>query len=223
MASTLSSVVLTPPEGDVTEYLESVRRLRTLPARLLLPAHGSVSAGRGLVLDECINHRRKREEQLVQALTAAPRRVTELAQEMYRGTPAEVMPYAEKQVLAGLLKLQREGQAVQEGDGDDPGVASIKSRPGKAPVGECGAGEESRRGLLFSPLIFLEGRTSFDFSATARLVSATTSVGDRGCPVARQNSAPAAHLPTAPQRAPGGSLLHPTNDSNTCPDPSPDC
>ena len=120
MASTLSSVVITPPEGDVTEYLESVRRLRTLPARLLLPAHGSVSARPGVVLDECISHRRKREEQLVQALTAAPRRVTELAQEMYRGTPAEVMPYAEKQVLAGLLKLRREGRAVEDGDGDDP-------------------------------------------------------------------------------------------------------
>ena len=120
MASTISSVVLTPPEGDITEYLESVRRLREWPARLLLPAHGSVSARPRVVLDECIDHRRKREEQLVEALTVAPRRVTDLAQEMYRGAPAEVMPYAEKQVLAGLLKLQREGRATQEGDGDDP-------------------------------------------------------------------------------------------------------
>ena len=120
MASTLSSVVITPPEGDITEYLESVRRLQTLPARLLLPAHGSVSARPRVVLDECINHRRKREEQLVQALALAPRRVTELAQEMYRGAPAEVMPYAEKQVLAGLLKLQREGRAVKDAEGDDP-------------------------------------------------------------------------------------------------------
>ena len=120
MASTLSSVVLTPPEGDVTEYLASVRRLRALPARLLLPAHGPVTARPAAVLDECIDHRRKREEQLLQALAAAPRRVRELAQEMYRGTPAEVMPYAEKQVLAGLLKLRREGRAAQEGDGDDP-------------------------------------------------------------------------------------------------------
>ena len=119
MASTMSSVVITPPEGDITEYLESLRRLRALPARLLLPAHGSVSARSHMVLDECVNHRRKREEQLVQALTAAPRRVTDLAQEMYRGAPAEVMPYAEKQVLAGLLKLQREGRALQEGDGED--------------------------------------------------------------------------------------------------------
>ncbi len=120
MASTMSSVVIAPPEGDITEYLESLRRLRTLPARLLLPAHGSASARPQFVLDEAVNHRRKREEQLVQALASGPRRVAELAQEMYRGAPAEVMPYAEKQVLAGLLKLQREGRAVRDADGDDP-------------------------------------------------------------------------------------------------------
>ena len=116
MASTMSSVVITPPEGDITEYLESVHRLSALPSRLLLPAHGSVSARPGAVLDECISHRRKREEQLVQALAAGPRRVPDLAEEMYRGTPAAVMPYAEKQVLAGLLKLQCEGRAEKDGD-----------------------------------------------------------------------------------------------------------
>ena len=74
MASTLSSVVITPPEGDLTAYLESLRRLRTLPIRLLLPAHGAVSARPHVVLDEAVNHRRKREEQLVQALASKPRR-----------------------------------------------------------------------------------------------------------------------------------------------------
>jgi ribonuclease/clavin/mitogillin len=120
MASTMSSVVITPPEGDIAGYLESLRRLRALPARLLLPAHGSVSARPHFVLDECVNHRHKREEQLVQALTAGPRRVPDLAQEMYRGAPVEVMPYAEKQVLAGLLKLRSEGRAVEVGDEQDP-------------------------------------------------------------------------------------------------------
>ncbi len=116
MASTMSSVVITPPEGDITEYLESLRRLRALPARLLLPAHGSVSARPQFVLDECVNHRRKREEQLIAALKARPRGVADLAEEMYRGAPAEVMPYAEMQVLAGLLKLRQEGRAVEVGD-----------------------------------------------------------------------------------------------------------
>ena len=40
MVSTLSSVVIAPPEGDLTAYLDSLHRLQRYPARLLLPAHG---------------------------------------------------------------------------------------------------------------------------------------------------------------------------------------
>src|SRR5262249_33001183 len=47
MVSTLSSVVIAPPEGDLAAYLESLRRLAGYPARLLLPAHGPVSARPG--------------------------------------------------------------------------------------------------------------------------------------------------------------------------------
>jgi endoribonuclease LACTB2 len=132
MASTISSVVITPPDGDIREYLDSLRRLRTFPARLLLPAHGSVSARPHFVLDECVSHRHKREEQLVQALTAGPRNVPDLAQEMYRGAPAEVMPYAEKQVLAGLLKLASEGRAAEAEGGQEP-MWRLTNREGAMP------------------------------------------------------------------------------------------
>jgi ribonuclease/clavin/mitogillin len=112
MISTLSSVVIAPPEGDLAGYLDSLRRLQTFPARLLLPAHGSPSARPAFVLEQCLTHRRQREEQLLQALSAKPRTVPELAVEMYRGLPAPLMRFAEMQVLAGLHKLQREGRAV---------------------------------------------------------------------------------------------------------------
>src|SRR5439155_26347356 len=44
MISTLSSVVIAPPEGDLVTYLQSLQRLRTVDCRLLLPAHGNASA-----------------------------------------------------------------------------------------------------------------------------------------------------------------------------------
>jgi glyoxylase-like metal-dependent hydrolase (beta-lactamase superfamily II)/8-oxo-dGTP pyrophosphatase MutT (NUDIX family) len=118
MVSTQSSMIIAPPEGDLTQYLASLQRLRELPTRLLLPAHGSASSRPTSVIDECIDHRRKREAQLLEALAAGPRRVAELAKEMYRGTPAGVMRLAELQTLAGLQKLRREGKAAADGDGE---------------------------------------------------------------------------------------------------------
>jgi glyoxylase-like metal-dependent hydrolase (beta-lactamase superfamily II)/8-oxo-dGTP pyrophosphatase MutT (NUDIX family) len=112
MVSSLSSIVIAPPEGDLTVYLDSLRRLQRYPARLLLPAHGPPSSRPGLVLEESIAHRVKREEQLVQLLEAGPRTVTELAEELYQGLPAGLMRFAQLQILAGLQKLQREGRAL---------------------------------------------------------------------------------------------------------------
>src|SRR5262249_53163452 len=102
MVSTVSSVVIAPPEGDLSEYLASLRRLQGCPARLRLPAHGPVSARSAFVLQEALAHRAKREEQLLQALAGGPRTIPEIALEMYRGLPADLMQWAELQLLAGL-------------------------------------------------------------------------------------------------------------------------
>jgi glyoxylase-like metal-dependent hydrolase (beta-lactamase superfamily II)/8-oxo-dGTP pyrophosphatase MutT (NUDIX family) len=120
MISMLSSVIIPPPpEGDLAVYLESLRRLQTYPARLLLPGHGSPSARPAFVLEQALAHRREREEQLLQALQAGPRTVAELALEMYRGLPPELMRFAEMQIRAGLHKLQREGRNVIS-EGNEP-------------------------------------------------------------------------------------------------------
>jgi glyoxylase-like metal-dependent hydrolase (beta-lactamase superfamily II)/8-oxo-dGTP pyrophosphatase MutT (NUDIX family) len=113
MISMLSSVLIPPPpEGDLAVYLDSLRRLQTYPARLLLPAHGSPSARPAFVLEQALVHRREREEQLLQVLSAGPRTVAELAVELYRGLSPELMRFAEMQIRAGLHKLQREGRAA---------------------------------------------------------------------------------------------------------------
>jgi glyoxylase-like metal-dependent hydrolase (beta-lactamase superfamily II) len=113
MISTLSSVLIPPPpEGDLAVYLDSLRRLQTFPARLLLPAHGSPSARPAFLLEQALDHRREREEQLLQALGVEARTVPELAAELYRGLPEELMRFAAMQIQAGLHKLQQEGRTV---------------------------------------------------------------------------------------------------------------
>lgn len=119
MISMLSSVIIPPPpDGDLALYLKSLRRMQTLPARLLLPSHGSPNARPAFILEQSLTHRREREEQLLQALEAAPRTVSELALEMYRGLPESLMRFAEMQIQAGLHKLQNEGRAVLSAAGD---------------------------------------------------------------------------------------------------------
>jgi glyoxylase-like metal-dependent hydrolase (beta-lactamase superfamily II)/8-oxo-dGTP pyrophosphatase MutT (NUDIX family) len=113
MVSTLSSVVIAPPDGDLAVYLDSLRRLATFDCRLLLPAHGSPSPRPKHTLEESIAHRLRRERQLLAVLNSTPRSVPELAGELYKGVPSSLMRLAELQVSSGLAKLRHEGRAAQ--------------------------------------------------------------------------------------------------------------
>jgi glyoxylase-like metal-dependent hydrolase (beta-lactamase superfamily II) len=115
MVSTQTSVVIYPPDGDLAVYLDSLRRLRALPARLLLPAHGNVSARPHDVIDGALAHRVKREAQLVEMLRESPATIAELTPRLYRGVPVALWGFAQAQLLAGLLKLQQEGRARSTG------------------------------------------------------------------------------------------------------------
>jgi glyoxylase-like metal-dependent hydrolase (beta-lactamase superfamily II)/8-oxo-dGTP pyrophosphatase MutT (NUDIX family) len=111
MISTMSSIVVGPPDGDLAAYLRSLHEMRALPARLLLPAHGNVSARPQEVIDAALEHRAKREQQLLDALAEGPAAVDDLTARLYRGTPEALMRLARAQLLAGLLKLQAEERA----------------------------------------------------------------------------------------------------------------
>lgn len=112
MLSTISSVVITPEDGDLALYLSSLQRLKGYPTRLLLPAHGGASTNAAKLLEEAIAHRQSREKQLLETLGEKPRTIEELALEMYRGFPESVLKLARWQIHAGLIKLQREGKVT---------------------------------------------------------------------------------------------------------------
>jgi endoribonuclease LACTB2 len=108
LLSTLSSIFIAPPEGDLGEYLASIRRVQALPTRLLLPAHGSPTARPAHALAQTLEHRAMREQQLRDALHNDAQTVADLARVIYQGLPEEMMRFAEGQVEAGLIKLERE-------------------------------------------------------------------------------------------------------------------
>lgn len=116
LVSTLSSILVGPPDGHLATYLASLRRVLPLPLRLLLPAHGGPSARPGQVIQDAIDHRELRERQLLDALAAGPRTPAELVPEVYRGVPADLWRLAEVQLLGNLHKLRDDGVVTCRGE-----------------------------------------------------------------------------------------------------------
>ena len=114
MVSTLSTIVIDPPEGDMAEYLRSLDRLRALGPRTLFPAHGSPTQGAAEKLDSYLAHRREREELVIAAL-ATPGTLDEVTARAYQDTPGFMLAVAARSCLASLEKLSREGRAAFDG------------------------------------------------------------------------------------------------------------
>lgn len=113
-----STVVIAPPDGDMADYLESLRKVRTLAPRRIAPGHGDLIEDPASVLDEYLRHRLEREAQVLNGLrdstvTSEGRGVTaaQLVERIYVDVPAALHPVARYSVWAHLLKLQSEGRA----------------------------------------------------------------------------------------------------------------
>jgi len=111
LLSTQTSMIIAPPDGDLAVYLRSLRQIQTLDCRLLLPSHGGATAQPARLIQEALDLRAKREQQILDALTRGPRAISDLLDEVYHGVPSMLTRFAELQLLAGLQKLEREGKA----------------------------------------------------------------------------------------------------------------
>ena len=113
----VGTVVIIPPEGDLLDYLASLRRLRALNLRLILPAHGPEITEPTALLDEYLAHRQMREDQILGELAGGPCMVDALVAHIYADVDPRLHPMAAQSVLAHLLKLEREGRVAREGRG----------------------------------------------------------------------------------------------------------
>ncbi len=108
-----STVVIRPPDGDMATYLSQLERLKSLRPKLrsIAPGHGHLIDAPGAKVDEYLQHRAMREQQIVDTLEAGPTSVGAIVEELYRDLPEELLPMAAATVWAHLLKLEKEAKA----------------------------------------------------------------------------------------------------------------
>lgn len=110
-----ATVVIAPPDGDMSAYLASLRRLRELELHAIAPAHGRLLESPRAVLDGIIAHRLQREAMVLAAVReGGHHRIAEMVRHIYTDVPEVLHPVAEGSVHAHLLKLRDEGLVREE-------------------------------------------------------------------------------------------------------------
>jgi glyoxylase-like metal-dependent hydrolase (beta-lactamase superfamily II) len=121
-----STTVITPPDGDMRAYVESVRKVRSRLDDVLWPTHGGPVRDVAPFVDAYLAHRLEREAQVLAAVRAGVDLVPEMVQRLYVGVDEKLHRAAGRSVLAHLIKLVDDGLVAYEGP--QPGV-KVRYRP----------------------------------------------------------------------------------------------
>lgn len=108
-----STVVIDPPDGDMQSYLTSLSELKKIEIAAIAPGHGDVFDNPGEVIDWIIDHRLSRENKVFVALSANPGLTShELVPHVYSDVDERLYGWAERSLLAHLIKLQNDRRAA---------------------------------------------------------------------------------------------------------------
>jgi glyoxylase-like metal-dependent hydrolase (beta-lactamase superfamily II) len=105
--------IVSPPDGDMAAYMESLRLLLARDDRVFYCGHGPVLPEPASLVRAMLVHRAGRESAVLSALGGAPQTPERIVDLLYTELSASLKRAAARSVLAHLLKLAGEGRAVE--------------------------------------------------------------------------------------------------------------
>ncbi|MGD2134191.1 MAG: MBL fold metallo-hydrolase [Maricaulaceae bacterium] len=110
-----STSVISPPDGDMGDYLRSLEKVRDRSYDKLWPTHGPPIGDPSGFVEAYIQHRRARERQILDQIAAGRRHIKEMVPAMYADVDKRLFPAAAHSVLAHLIHMVETGVAVCDG------------------------------------------------------------------------------------------------------------
>jgi glyoxylase-like metal-dependent hydrolase (beta-lactamase superfamily II) len=106
--------VISPPVGDLFDYLASLRKLLARDDERYWPTHGPAIEVPHHYVQSFLDHRLHRERQIVDALGAGPTTIKAIVPSMYAEVDKRLWRAAANSVYSHLLALHREGRVAAE-------------------------------------------------------------------------------------------------------------
>lgn len=107
-----ASSLVSPPDGDLTDFMASCKRLQRVPAQVYFPGHGAPITDPAARLTWLIDHRTNREAQILAALSDVPLPIAEITRKIYTDVPKGLLAAAERNVFAHLVDLYTRRQVT---------------------------------------------------------------------------------------------------------------
>ena len=109
-----STTVIPEEDGDLAQYMASLRRIQKLDVERIYPAHGPVIENAKAKIQEYIDHRLERERQILAVMGAGTRTIPEMVKVIYKDVPEALHLMAGQSVHSHLKKLAAEQRVREE-------------------------------------------------------------------------------------------------------------
>ena len=109
-----STVVIAPPDGNMTEYIESLKLLESYDIDYFAPGHGEFMQEPSKTIQSIIRHRLSRESKVLRTIeNNKDQDIDKLLLSVYDDVPDILHPIARMSLLAHLIKLEGDGKILQ--------------------------------------------------------------------------------------------------------------
>ena len=110
-----STTVVSPPDGDMLDYMRSCERLLLREEEVFWPTHGPPITAPERHVEALIAHRIQREHDIGEVLNEGLSRISDIVAKLYESVPIHLHGAAARTVLSHLVHMIETGRAVCEG------------------------------------------------------------------------------------------------------------
>ncbi len=111
-----STTVISPPDGDMRAYLDSLRKIMARDETLYYPTHGEPIKKARRFVSATIGHRKQREAQILRAISNGNHEIEDIVAICYKDVDHRLHPAAARSVLAHLIMMEEDDKVITEGE-----------------------------------------------------------------------------------------------------------
>ena len=120
-----STSVISPPEGDVSQFINSCEKIYNLHCKKFYPGHGIPVENPGERIVELIEHRKKREIEILNFLENREATISQITRNIYLNIDQNLLNVASRNVKAHLVDLIIKKQVTVDDISSDTAMYSL--------------------------------------------------------------------------------------------------
>ena len=112
-----STTVIVPPDGNMDDYLVSLKKLLSRNEDKFFPTHGPIIDNPKKLVKDYISHRLDRERQIIDAIKKGNNKISDIVKLIYKDVDQSLHPAAAMSTLAHLKRMESNQEVTVQGKG----------------------------------------------------------------------------------------------------------